>query len=110
MPHYEFLCTKCNEEYDDFVPYDETDKYKTVKCPHCGSGRKEKLVSTCAFQFSNPVDTDRYNNSHDYRYKHKQPKIKAERENAMKKSHMGDKPYRDIDDTRLDKNFDFGKI
>ena len=43
MPNYDFECKKCKETYNEIVPYDETGKYKGVKCPHCGSKSKIKL-------------------------------------------------------------------
>lgn len=69
---YDFECKKCGNEYEEIVQkYDETGKYPDVKCPVCGSKRKVKLITGCSYQFANPIGTDRYNNSHDYRFKHK---------------------------------------
>jgi putative FmdB family regulatory protein len=103
MPIYEFECKnkKCQKEYAEQIPmseYDETGKFPNVKCPHCGSVRKRKLLSVANFQFAQPEGTDRYNNSHDYRFNHKQPSIRAERELAEKASRMGANPYNPIDD------------
>ena len=99
MPIYSFRCEECNAEYEELVRYDETDEYADALCPECGSAKKEKLVTTqFAFSFKNPEGTDRYNNSHDYRYKHKAPGVAAEREAAEKASHMGTNPYNPIDD------------
>jgi putative FmdB family regulatory protein len=44
MPIYDFYCKKCESVYDELVVYDATGKYKGVKCPQCGSKKKEKLV------------------------------------------------------------------
>ena len=96
MPLYDFKCKKCNEEYEEFAPYDEEGKYPDVICPECGSKRKERLVSAPSFNFSNPEGTKRWNNGstgHDYRYKHNQPKVADQRKYAEKHSHMGPKPY-----------------
>jgi len=105
---YDFSCRKCGEVYEEFVTYDETGKYPTVKCPECGSKRKVKLVNACSYNFTNPVGTDRWNSDshgHDYRFKHNLPNVKAQRENASKKSHMGDQPYTAIDDVNSGKYF-----
>lgn len=95
MPLYEFQCKKCNHKYDEIVPYDESDKYPDVKCPECGSAKKDKLLSCCNFKFAQPEGTDRWNNSQDYRWKaHYLPKALKEREQAEALSHMGN-PYTD---------------
>lgn len=96
MPLYTFECKKCEQTYDELATYDETGKYSSVKCPHCNSKRKTKLMSAVNFAFSNPVGTDRWNSSttgHDYRFKHNIPKVQAERKMAEAMSHMGSDPY-----------------
>lgn len=97
MPLYEFRCKnkKCGQKYEEITAYDETNKYPGVKCPHCGSKRKEKMLSCANFTFAQPVGTDRWNNSHDYRFKHNIPKVQKEREMAQAMSHMGANPYGD---------------
>ena len=97
MPTYEFEC-KCGKIYEEITHYDPKGKYKNVKCPLCGSKQKTKLMSVCNFQFSNPEGTDRYNNSHDYRFHHKQKDVRAERTAAQKASHMGENVYNPIND------------
>ena len=111
MPNYDFECKKCKETYNEIVPYDETGKYKGVKCPHCGSKSKIKLISNVNFNFSNPVGTDRWcseSQGHDYRFHHNLPNVKKEVENAKKKSHVGANPYNHIDDVSTGKYF--GKV
>lgn len=96
MPMYEFQCKKCSHKYEEITSYDPTDKYKGIKCPECGSGKKTKLISTFNFTFAQPEGTDRWNSEssgHDYRFKHNIPKVKAEREAAQQMSHMGANPY-----------------
>ena len=96
MPIYEFECKNCNKNYEDLCKFDETEKYKDVECPRCESKKKIKLISASRFAFSNPEGTDRWNNTstgHDYRFKHKIPAVKAEREVAEALSHMGSDPY-----------------
>lgn len=105
---YEFRCNKCKEEYEIKTAYDETGKYAKIKCPHCNSKRKEKLLSNFDFSFKDPIGTDKWSGSHDYRAKTKFPHAIAEREKAKKLSHMGKNPYPDIDDiSRGDK---FGEV
>lgn len=101
---YEFQCKKCNKEYTELCAYDETGKWAKVKCPECGSKKKEKLISACTFTFAQPEGTDLFNNSQDYRWKKKfLPKALAERQEAEALSHMGN-PYVDnsADDIELD--------
>jgi putative FmdB family regulatory protein len=101
MPTYDFQCKKCEQVYEEMTPYDEKGKYPKVVCPHCGSKKKTKLVSTCHFQFANPEGTDRWNSDssgHDYRFKHKQKDVLAEREAAQRASHMGSNVYNPIND------------
>ncbi len=105
MPMYEFECKSCNKTYDALAKYDETDKYEEVECPHCESKEKTKLMSCSNFAFSNPVGTDRWNNSstgHDYRFKHNIPNVKKEREMAEKLSHMGQNPYSDTSEADIE--------
>lgn len=108
MPIYQFECKKCKKNYEDLVAYDPTEKYKTVKCPECNSGSKIKLAtSSFAFNFTNPVGTDRWNNGstgHDYRFKTNLPKVIKQRKDAEVASHMGTDPYKDTSekDIKLD--------
>lgn len=110
MPRYDFECKKCKKVYEEFTPYDETNKYKGVQCPDCGSKRKEKLVSACNFMFSNPQGTDRWNSDscgHDYRFHHNLPKVIAERQAA--EEHGGSaEPYNQIND--LENNDAWGEV
>lgn len=105
MPLYEFECKKCGKTYSELTSFDETGKYKGIKCPSCKSSKKIKLVSVGNFAFSNPVGTDKWNNSHDYRYNTVLPTKKKEREEAQKNSHMGSNPYNNIDDISSGENF-----
>lgn len=101
IPRYDFKCKKCNKVYEEFVAYDETGKYKSVACPSCSSKRKEKLLSSCGFMFSNPEGTDRWNSEstgHDYRFHHNLPKVIEERQRAEEASHVGNNPYNEIND------------
>ena len=85
MPFYEFCCKKCKNVYEELTSHDPTGKYKDVACPSCKSKSKEKLMSACSYQFSNPEGTDRWNSEssgHDYRFHHNLPKVLAERQRA----------------------------
>jgi len=109
MPIFEFECKKCCAEYDALAPYDETEKYKGVKCPHCNSTRKNKLVSKINFAFTNPVATDRWCSDaggHDYRYNYVLPKIKEDRKKAEAEAkRLKVTPYQQIDDISSGENF-----
>lgn len=98
MPSYEFECKKCKKPYEVITKFDETGRYASVKCPECGSKSKKKKVSACGYAFSDPVGTDKWNNStygHDYRFKHNLPKVLEERKKAEMLSHIGSNPYGD---------------
>ncbi len=43
MPIYEFVCNKCNRNFEDFVL--SASKVKDVRCPSCGSDDIKKQFS-----------------------------------------------------------------
>lgn len=99
MPIYEFQCKKCKECYDAICSITDT-KYKKVKCPSCKSSSKERLVSNFAFNFSNPIGTDRWcsdSMGHDYRFNWNLPNVRKQREAAERASHVGPDPYGNLD-------------
>lgn len=99
MPTYRFECKKCNCQYEDLVAYDETGKYKTVKCPECKSKRKEKIATSCQdVLFDNPMGSKMKGSSWTYRGGHFMEKAKDTRRRAEAASHMGATPYSSIDD------------
>lgn len=105
---YEFECKKCGANYEEFCTFDETGKYKGVKCPRCKSSKKIKLISGANFSFSNPVGTDRWTSEaggHDYRYNWNKPNVAKQRDMAAAASHVGPTPYRNIDDISSGENF-----
>lgn len=107
MPNYSFSCLKCKETYEDLVPYDETEKYSTVKCPFCNSKRKTKLMTVCNFQFTNPEGTGRWISEatgHDYRFKHNLPKVIKQRKDA-EIAGKNPNPYNPINDLNSDKSW-----
>lgn len=96
LPNYKFECSDCRSEFYDLCSFDVSGEYPDVTCPNCGSTKKEKMLTSCSFQFSNPVDTDKWNSEstgHDYRFKHNIPKVQKERAVAEAMSHMGSNPY-----------------
>lgn len=52
MPLYEFECGQCGRSFDRVLTLSEVQNEK-VTCPHCGSGKVRKLIS------SGRVRTDR---------------------------------------------------
>ena len=73
------------------------------------SKSKVSLVSSTNFSFSNPEGTDKFNNSHDYRFKHKMEKpggVKATRKIAEAVSKMGTDPYGDADVKKFGQQID----
>lgn len=108
MPQYEFECKKCKTVYAELTPYDDTGKYPKIKCPECGSKRKDKLLSVCNFQFAQPEGTSRWisdTHGHGYRFNHNLPKVIAERQAAEEASHMGADVYNPINDLENDANW-----
>lgn len=37
MPTYEYKCKKCSKPFEAKSTFEEHDRHKKVKCPHCGS-------------------------------------------------------------------------
>lgn len=93
MANYVFKCKKCKEVYEELSSWDETGKYKHIKCPHCKSGNKKRLVTACReVIFTNPRGTSK-SDSFDYVAKYNIEQAKDLRRNAERKSHMGPTPY-----------------
>ncbi len=93
MPIYRFECDKCNEVYEEITSYDESGKYKGVKCPKCKSKKKHRRFDyEVAVTFADPRDTSKFDNF-SYRAGWNMNKAKGERRAAESKSHMGTNPY-----------------
>ena len=93
MPLYRFKCLKCSCPYDELTDYDETEKYKGVKCPQCKSKRKRRTFNyDIAVTFTNPKESDKWG-SFTYRAGQNMEDAKACRRDAEAKSHMGTNPY-----------------
>ena len=108
---YQFLCKKCGLEFEEFADSNTSDEnYPGIKCEHCGSEDKERSYYFPAYNFTNPVGTDRWNSDekgHDYRFNYNLPNVINQRAAAEQRSHMGQtgEIYREIDDFKDDKNF-----
>jgi putative FmdB family regulatory protein len=46
MPIFEFVCTECDQSFEDLVF--SVSKIDEVVCPSCGSGKVKKKMSTFA--------------------------------------------------------------
>ena len=104
MPFYEFLCKKCNKQYEELCNYDPEEKYQDVECPHCKSKKKEKLISAAIITFKNPVGTSKFD-SFEYRAGYNMEKAKNERRNAEKARQEEVPAYIPIDDIKSGNNF-----
>lgn len=81
---------------------------KKAKCPNCKSKKKTQVIGAPSFAFADPIGTDRYNNSHTYRFQHAQDKkggTRDQRKAAAAASKVGANPYPFIDDISSGKNF-----
>ncbi|MCK4389719.1 MAG: zinc ribbon domain-containing protein [Desulfobacterales bacterium] len=47
MPIFEFRCLKCNEVFEMLML--STDEEMEMRCPHCGSGDFERVLSTTTY-------------------------------------------------------------
>ncbi|HKK34523.1 MAG TPA: zinc ribbon domain-containing protein [Desulfomicrobiaceae bacterium] len=50
MPIYEYVCEKCQKEFEEIVLGDET-----ITCPACGSRETTKLISRGNFRTGGPI-------------------------------------------------------
>ena len=104
MPMYTFKCSKCESKFEELAKFDEACIFPDVKCPECGSKKKEFLISPVSFAFSNPIGTDRWTSDgsgHDYRFHYNAPNVKKQRQIAEATSHMGANPYTDTSEKDL---------
>lgn len=42
MPFYEYKCNKCDDEFEELLSINDPDP---KKCPKCGKGKPERLIS-----------------------------------------------------------------
>ena len=90
MPIYEFQCKKCNKEDEELSSFDVSGKYPDIKCPSCGSIKKDKLVSVPATVYSGGG-----NETFTHKAGRLMEKAKGERRMAEQFSHMGADPFND---------------
>lgn len=45
MPLFEYICRECGERFEKIIPCTKRDD---VECPHCGTERAERQLSTFA--------------------------------------------------------------
>lgn len=96
IPVYEFVCNKCNLQYDTITRYDETEEYPSVECPKCESNNKKKIPSVPAY----PVGTRDRMERFDYRAGSNMDRAQGERRAAEAMSNVGANPYTThLDDT-----------
>jgi putative FmdB family regulatory protein len=50
MPIFEFMCTECNEPFEELVR--SANAVDDVDCPSCGSTHVNKMISTFASKIS----------------------------------------------------------
>lgn len=93
IPVYNFKCLKCACSYTELTSWDETEKYKGVKCPNCKSKKKKRTFDydiSCAF--TNPKESSKWDNF-SYRAGYNMETAQSDRRKAASKSHMGTNPY-----------------
>jgi len=86
MPLYEFNCLKCNKNYEVICSF--KDNQDDIQCEHCGSKKKNKLVSNCSLSFAQPGESSKWE-SFSYRAGYNMDKAKQERRIAERNSKMG---------------------
>jgi putative FmdB family regulatory protein len=104
MPLYNFLCLKCNSQYETLTSFDVSGKYADVVCPTCNSKRKKQQVTSANLKFTNPKDTSKFDNF-GYRAGYNLEQAQNLRREAESASHMGSMPYNSIDDINSGVNF-----
>jgi len=45
MPMYEFECADCSRTFDAKETFEEHDRHKEIRCPHCGGTNVHQLVT-----------------------------------------------------------------
>lgn len=102
MPLYDFQCKSCDKKYEEFSKYDATEKYTSVKCPHCNSKKKSKIPSRFSMKFDDPKSSSKWDNF-SYRAGFNMEKAQDERRSAEQLSHMGssDDIYNNMNDENV---------
>ena len=45
MPMYEYECADCSRTFDEKESFEEHDRHKEIRCPHCGGTKVHQLVT-----------------------------------------------------------------
>lgn len=45
MPMYDYQCKDCGKVFTQQQSYNQHDRQRTVKCPHCGGRKTRQLVA-----------------------------------------------------------------
>lgn len=104
MPIYDFECESCNEEFEhlSFKYIKEDEK---VECPKCHELTSKRIINcTAALTFSNPVGTDKWNNSHDYRFHYNLNRPGGPKDQRRKNEERFGKAYENV--KSIDKEID----
>lgn len=112
MAFYDMKCLKCECIYEvSSTISGKEENVKKAKCPECKSKRKEELIGVPGYKFNQVIGTDRYmsdGTGHDYRHNWNMDRkggVRDQRKYAEANSHVGPKPYNDIDDISSGKYF-----
>jgi putative FmdB family regulatory protein len=54
MPIYEYMCDKCQKEFEELILGAE----KGAICPECGSQETRKMLSNCRTRIAGPAGAD----------------------------------------------------
>ena len=92
MPSYDFQCKKCDKVWEELMSMKDFDNIKKLKCPACGSKKKDRLLGASSIMFAYPRESSKWNNF-DYRAGKTMEEAQDCRRNAQEKSHMGANPY-----------------
>lgn len=53
MPIYEYICTKCNQEFEYIVLGSDD----SVSCPECNTNKVRRRMSACSFKSGESLDS-----------------------------------------------------
>lgn len=102
MPVYDFECRGCGKNYDEYAPFDKSGEYPGVSCPGCGSLEKNKIPSPFSVAFKDPMQSSKWTDNFNYRAEHLMHRGAEERRQAEQNSHMGTRPYGEVNNSDFD--------
>ena len=50
MPMYEYECADCSKTFDEKKSFEEHDRHKEIRCPHCGGTNVHQVVTPVGVQ------------------------------------------------------------